>query len=467
MSFDKKYYLLPEQLESFEKNGYLMLPDVLSEYEVKEMQQWSAEVKGWPDRPGQHMPYEEVRADGTTGLCRTENYANYHDGFNSMFRGERLLGILTELMGERAVLFKEKINYKEAGGSGGFDAHIDASAYNHAGACNHQTFLMAVNDMDMSNGCLEVVPGSHKDEIPLGANRCIDPEWEAKHNWVPVPMPAGALLVFGSYLAHRSGPNSSPRPRAAIYATYNGVSEGDKHDSYYVHRRKAWPPTSERIAGVDYTEGALTYAFGSPMSGGKDMIDTKLAKDQATVNKLFNMIVAQEDADYIGENISQLEHCLQAAAQAAQEGADEETIVAARLHDVGQFVPHSEAKEMMHQGGSLGKMSHEAVGEQYLRDEGFSEKVCVLVGAHVVAKRYLTATRPEYLAALSSASQASLRYQGGPFSSEQVKEFEADPLHQQKVQLRLWDDRAKRDDWNAPGIETYRPMILRVLKKAS
>jgi ectoine hydroxylase-related dioxygenase (phytanoyl-CoA dioxygenase family) len=44
-------------------------------------------------------------------------------------------------------------------------------AYNHAGAVNHQTFLMAVNDMDMNNGCLEVVPGSHKQQVPLGANK--------------------------------------------------------------------------------------------------------------------------------------------------------------------------------------------------------------------------------------------------------------------------------------------------------
>jgi hypothetical protein len=73
MTFDKKYYLYSEQLESFEKNGYLMLPDVLTPFEVEEMQQWAAEVKGWPNRPGEHMPYEEVRADGTTGLCRTES----------------------------------------------------------------------------------------------------------------------------------------------------------------------------------------------------------------------------------------------------------------------------------------------------------------------------------------------------------------------------------------------------------
>jgi ectoine hydroxylase-related dioxygenase (phytanoyl-CoA dioxygenase family) len=30
---------------------------------------------------------------------------------------------------------------------------------------------MAVNDMDMNNGCLEVVPGSHKQQVPLGANK--------------------------------------------------------------------------------------------------------------------------------------------------------------------------------------------------------------------------------------------------------------------------------------------------------
>lgn len=119
---------------------------------------------------------------------------------------------------------------------------------------------------------------------------------------------------------------------------------------------------------------------------------------------------------------------------------------------------------MMHEGGKLGKMSHEAVGEKFLRDLGFPDKVCALVGAHVVAKRYLTAVQPGYLEALSSASQLSLKYQGGPFSPEQVKEFEQDPLHKEKVALRLWDDRAKRDDWKAPGLDTYRPMMMSVLQ---
>lgn len=120
---------------------------------------------------------------------------------------------------------------------------------------------------------------------------------------------------------------------------------------------------------------------------------------------------------------------------------------------------------MMHDGASLGRMSHEAVGEQYLRDLGFPDKVCVLVGSHVVAKRYLTATRQGYHAALSSASKASLKYQGGPFTPAQVAEFETDPLWKQKVALRLWDDAAKRDDWKAPGLETYRETIVGILSR--
>jgi predicted HD phosphohydrolase len=146
-------------------------------------------------------------------------------------------------------------------------------------------------------------------------------------------------------------------------------------------------------------------------------------------------------------------------------GADEETIIAALLHDIGQFLPHA-STQMMHNGTSLGRLSHDAVGEAFLRSLGFPPKVCALVGAHVVAKRYLTATRAGYLETLSRASRLSLTYQGGPFNAAQVAAFERDPLCMEKIALRLWDDAAKRDDWEVPGLETYRPMMLRVLQAA-
>lgn len=63
------------------------------------------------------MHYDEVTSTGKQILCRTENFANYHEGFNSVFRGEEMLGILEALTGEPMVLFKEKINYKVSNSS--------------------------------------------------------------------------------------------------------------------------------------------------------------------------------------------------------------------------------------------------------------------------------------------------------------------------------------------------------------
>jgi len=72
-------------------------------------------------------------------------------------------------------------------------------------------------------------------------------------------------LIFGSYLAHRSGANHSSTDRKAIYATYNCAREGDLRDNYYAHRKVVWPPMQLRKEGEQYKEGALRYGYGSPM----------------------------------------------------------------------------------------------------------------------------------------------------------------------------------------------------------
>ncbi|KZT34750.1 PhyH-domain-containing protein [Sistotremastrum suecicum HHB10207 ss-3] len=257
--------LTESEKSSFQENGFLKLTDLLTKEEVDSLVRWTSEVKNLPNVVGEHMPYEEIDATGKRVLCRTENYCNYHSGFNGILRGEAALSVLQQLSGEKMHLFKEKINYKQPH-AGGFDAHFDAPAYNHIKATKHLTILMAVEPATLENGCLEVVPGSHRQPIPLGEDRCITKEWCDMHDWVPVPLDTGELLIFGSYLAHRSGANHSSLGRAAIYATYNCDSDGgDIHDEYYVHRRKLWPPTHERLVGEKYEEGAVLYGFGSPM----------------------------------------------------------------------------------------------------------------------------------------------------------------------------------------------------------
>ena len=79
---------------------------------------------------------------------------------------------------------------------------------------------------------MEVVNGSHKMKIPIGNDNCIASDWTEKQHWTPVELEQGQLLIFGSYLAHRSGSNHSNKDRKALYATYNKASEGDYHGEY-------------------------------------------------------------------------------------------------------------------------------------------------------------------------------------------------------------------------------------------
>ncbi|KAF9061575.1 hypothetical protein BDP27DRAFT_327686 [Rhodocollybia butyracea] len=103
--------LSSQQKEAFERDGFLVLPPI-SETVSQNIENWANEVKNLPHRPDAWMHYEEVNSAGERILSRTENYADYHQGFNSLFRGPQMTEILETLTGEPMVLFKEKINFK-------------------------------------------------------------------------------------------------------------------------------------------------------------------------------------------------------------------------------------------------------------------------------------------------------------------------------------------------------------------
>jgi len=137
---------------------------------------------------------------------------------------------------------------------------------------------------------------------------------------------------------------------------------------------------------------------------------------RATIKTLFAFLHAQGQGDYLGERVTQLEHSLQCAdlaTQSVEYKNDPEVILAALLHDVGRFIPAAEKMDKMitPDGQYVGRMSHEILGESYLRQIGFSERVCKLVGAHVMAKRYLVATDKTYHDGLSETSKRTLRFQ--------------------------------------------------------
>lgn len=181
---------------------------------------------------------------------------------------------------------------------------------------------------------------------------------------------------------------------------------------------------------------------------------------EQTVSQLFALCRQQAQADYIGEAISQLEHMAQAAELAAQEGADDELVLAAFLHDVGHFCVTGQAHNQM---DAVGRRGHEHVGAHWLRQQGFPPRLCDLVASHVDAKRYLCATAPAYLAALSPASQQTLIWQGGPMGAEQARAFEQHPLFNDALRLRRWDEAAKVVGKPLPDLRMWEQMAMESL----
>ncbi|KAJ2726542.1 hypothetical protein GGI07_000484 [Coemansia sp. Benny D115] len=262
-----EYKLSQAQIDSYHKDGYLKITDMVTPEEAQRMVQDVRDIQTWPDQPGKWMNYYELnKRTGKTMLCRTENFIPYAPFISSIVNGPRIMGVLEQLTGEPYVLFKDKINAKLPGGQG-FKPHQDAPAFTHLGQATHITVLFTIDGSYIDNGCLHVVPESHADHIilPYEPDGSINKEWCEKQTWVPVECDSGDVLIFGSYLAHGSGENVSDVSRANLYMTYNPLSEGDKREEYYADKRIKFPPVSERIPGKDYSEGAKTYNFANPI----------------------------------------------------------------------------------------------------------------------------------------------------------------------------------------------------------
>jgi phytanoyl-CoA hydroxylase len=88
------------------------------------------------------------------------------------------------------------------------------------------TCWLALDDADVDNGCLWVIPGSHRQGTVRHRNGAgpfrvgyDGPDVDG----VPVPVRRGSVLVFSSLLMHRSGPNTTDRPRRAWIIQFCGA----------------------------------------------------------------------------------------------------------------------------------------------------------------------------------------------------------------------------------------------------
>lgn len=151
------------------------------------------------------------------------------------------------------------------------------------------------------------------------------------------------------------------------------------------------------------------------------------------------------------ESVDELDHALQAAARAIDDGADDELVLAAALHDLA----HSPLF------GDVAAGRHDKVAQDWLAPR-FGDRVGWLAGAHVAAKRYLVATDPEYATTLSDVSIDSLHHQGGAGVDPSFTEH---PWWPDALRLRRYDDAAKDPQAGACSIGDVLSVTERVVRQ--
>jgi len=240
------------QLAAFRRDGFVVVRGLYAAAEMADVARWTDAVEAWPETPGRHMMYfEESLKDASRVFNRLENFAPYHDGFGAMFGEGRMIDAVAQLLGEPALLFKDKINFKLPGGDG-FKPHQDQQAGWSAYADFYVTALVSIDPATVENGCLELAAGHHDRGLVAREWEPLGEDAMAGMDFVGCETAPGDAVFFDSFAPHGSGPNLSNSKRRVLYVTYNRASAGDHRARYYADKRASYPPDIEREPDKQY-----------------------------------------------------------------------------------------------------------------------------------------------------------------------------------------------------------------------
>jgi predicted HD phosphohydrolase len=142
--------------------------------------------------------------------------------------------------------------------------------------------------------------------------------------------------------------------------------------------------------------------------------------------------------------VDALAHALQCGALLRNGQPDDlELAVAGLVHDISDIADPNDHRD------------HDRRGAELVRPL-LGDRVAALVGAHVIAKRYLVATDAVYRASLSRRSIETLEEQGDALAEPELLD---NPDFEAMLTLRRADERAKRTDIVVADLETWRPAL--------
>jgi phytanoyl-CoA hydroxylase len=207
--------LTDEQVRRYHEDGYLVLGRVLTDDDIAD------------------LLAEEVRLRPPVGYGGAENrtlvVSMQHSHRSEAVRRVCLNGgqvpLAVQLLGPNVCLTHNQFLTKLPDAD---DTHSDIplhqdNGYGRLEPPDDITIWIALTPVTRENGCLEVLPGSHRlgllDHGPAGVNPALR-EVQAAGDRVAVELGPGEAIAFTGLTLHGSGPNRTSEPRTAFYVRY-------------------------------------------------------------------------------------------------------------------------------------------------------------------------------------------------------------------------------------------------------
>ncbi|MCC6444724.1 MAG: phytanoyl-CoA dioxygenase family protein [Armatimonadetes bacterium] len=214
----------------YREHGYWLAPRILSDEALESLRDHLARVVAGEYETARLPLSRSPEAGEPADKIVQVNNAYWTDSVISRLALSPVIGAMAAaLTGAKAIrLWHDQLLFKppQSGESGQVGWHQDYGYWQCAEPAQMLTAWVALDDVDEENGCMKVVPGSHRwglipegdfyDQNLAGLEERIEAAAGRKLEPVPCILPAGSLSFHHCMTLHGSGPNRSLRPRRSL-----------------------------------------------------------------------------------------------------------------------------------------------------------------------------------------------------------------------------------------------------------
>lgn len=229
--------LTADQIADYHRNGFLTVRGVFAA-EAAALQQDAERLMTLTPLMDSNNIRCRWQDHAETGECRFDCFDPVIDispVCKRIARSPLLLEMATQLYGEPAFLFKDKLIFKPSGAKG-YDMHQDFISFEGFPE-SFMTVIVAIDPSDAASGATEVFPGYHQQGYLSprdGMYHQLDESKVDRSRGVTLDLRPGDVAFFSGFTPHCSTSNKSPHSRRLLYLSYNAERDGgDLRASHY------------------------------------------------------------------------------------------------------------------------------------------------------------------------------------------------------------------------------------------